>query len=129
MTPIKDCLTLPADEVLDHAAIDRILFSGFSRIPVHEPGQKHNFIGMLLVKRVCRFRLHQGLYTDQRQLITYNPDDEWPVSKFSLLPLPEARPDINCFQALDYFQTGRAHLLLLSETPGKVGGALGIVSC
>ncbi|WWC71592.1 uncharacterized protein I206_105550 [Kwoniella pini CBS 10737] len=112
MTPIKDCLTLPSDKVLDHESIDHILLSGFSRIPVHEPGQKDNFIGMLLVKR----------------LITYNPDDEWPVSKFSLLPLPEAKPEINCFQALDYFQTGRAHLLLISETPGQKGGAIGIVS-
>ncbi|WVW85649.1 hypothetical protein I302_107687 [Kwoniella bestiolae CBS 10118] len=112
MTPIKDCLTLSSDKVLDHEAIDQILLSGFSRIPIHEPGQKDNFIGMLLVKR----------------LITYNPDDEWPVSKFSLLPLPEAKPDINCFQALDYFQTGRAHLLLISETPGQKGGAIGIVS-
>ncbi|WWD02555.1 hypothetical protein V865_000595 [Kwoniella europaea PYCC6329] len=112
MTPIKDCLTLASDKILDHEAIDQILLSGFSRIPIHEPGQKDNFIGMLLVKR----------------LITYNPDDEWPVSKFSLLPLPEAKPDINCFQALDYFQTGRAHLLLISETPGQKGGAIGIVS-
>ncbi|KAL7422796.1 hypothetical protein Q5752_002092 [Cryptotrichosporon argae] len=112
MTPIADCLILPADQVLDHDAIDQILLSGFSRIPVHEKGQKDNFIGMLLVKR----------------LITYNPHDEWPVSKFPLLPLPEAKPDINCFQALDYFQTGRAHLLLVSETPGHRGGALGIVS-
>lgn len=62
------------------------------------------------------------------QLITYNPEDEWPVSKFPLLPLPEARPTINCFQALDYFQTGRAHLLLISNTPGQIGGAMGIVS-
>jgi metal transporter CNNM len=30
---------------------------------------------------------------------------------------------------LDYFQTGRAHLLLISNTPGQRGGALGIVSC
>jgi len=112
MTPIADCLILPADKILDHEAIDQILLSGFSRIPIHEPGQKDNFIGMLLVKR----------------LITYSPDEEWPVSKFPLLPLPEAKPDINCFQALDYFQTGRAHLLLISTTPGQRGGALGIVS-
>jgi metal transporter CNNM len=52
MTPIKDCLILPADKVLDHKAIDQILLSGFSRIPIHEPGQKDNFVGMLLVKRV-----------------------------------------------------------------------------
>ncbi|WVQ74955.1 hypothetical protein IAR50_004563 [Cryptococcus sp. DSM 104548] len=112
MTPIKDCLILPASRVLDHEAIDEILLSGFSRIPVHEPGQKDNFVGMLLVKK----------------LVSYNPEDEWPVSKFHLLPLPEASPNINCFQALDYFQTGRAHLLLISDTPGHKGGALGIVS-
>jgi CBS domain containing-hemolysin-like protein len=52
MTPIKDCLTLPADKIMDHEAIDQILLSGFSRIPIYEPGQTHNFIGMLLVKRV-----------------------------------------------------------------------------
>lgn len=112
MTPIADCHCLPSSMILDHEAIDQILLSGFSRIPIHEPGQKDNFIGMLLVKR----------------LITYNPEDEWPVSKFPLLPLPEARPSINCFQALDYFQTGRAHLLLISNTPGQRGGAMGIVS-
>lgn len=54
MTPIKDCLTLSADMVLDHEAIDQILLSGFSRLPVHEPEQPLNFIGMLLVKRVGR---------------------------------------------------------------------------
>jgi metal transporter CNNM len=52
MTPIDDCLVLPADKILDHDLVDRILISGFSRIPIHEPGQPDNFIGMLLVKRV-----------------------------------------------------------------------------
>lgn len=50
------------------------------------------------------------------------------MSKFPLNALPEAKPDLNCFQALDYFQTGRAHLLLVSETPGRRGGALGVLS-
>jgi metal transporter CNNM len=55
MTPIKDCLTLSADKILDHEAIDQILLSGFSRIPIYEPGQKDNFIGMLLVKKVSSY--------------------------------------------------------------------------
>ncbi|BEI83001.1 hypothetical protein CcaverHIS002_0308690 [Cutaneotrichosporon cavernicola] len=112
MTPIGDCLTLASDKVLDRDAIDQILISGFSRIPVHEAGQPDNFIGMLLVKR----------------LISYNPEDGLPVSKFPLLSLPEAKPNLNCFQALDYFQTGRAHLLLISDTPGQRGGAVGVLS-
>jgi hypothetical protein len=37
-----------------------------------------------------------------RQLLTYDPSQCWPVSKFSLSILPEAKPTINCFQALDY---------------------------
>ena len=52
MTPIADCLILPSDKVLTHETVDQILLSGFSRIPIHEPGQRDNFIGMLLVKRV-----------------------------------------------------------------------------
>lgn len=52
MTPIEDCLILPSNKILNHDTIDEILLSGFSRIPIHEPGQKDNFIGMLLVKKV-----------------------------------------------------------------------------
>jgi hypothetical protein len=36
------------------------------------------------------------------QLLTYDPSLCWPVSKFALSILPEAKPTINCFQALDY---------------------------
>lgn len=69
------------------------------------------------------------------------------MSKFVLSILPEARPTINCFQALDYLcahslnpttldsgadshfsQTGRAHLLLVSNTPGLAGGAIGVIT-
>lgn len=48
----QDVLTLATDRILDHKLLDHILLSGFSRIPVHEPGQKDNFVGMLLVKKV-----------------------------------------------------------------------------
>lgn len=49
----------------------------------------------------------------------------WPLN----LPSRSSRPfPFAGFQALDYFQTGRAHLLLISEKPGHAGGALGIVS-
>jgi CBS domain containing-hemolysin-like protein len=49
---LQDVLTLGTDQRLDHETLDHILLSGFSRIPVHEPGQKDNFVGMLLVKKV-----------------------------------------------------------------------------
>jgi len=112
MTSMKDVVTLSADTIMDHAMVDKILMSGYSRFPVHEPGNPTSFIGMLLIKK----------------LLVYDPSDEQPVSSFSLSILPEADPDINCFQALDYFQTGRAHLLLISKSPGKPFGAIGVVT-
>jgi len=112
MTPMKDVLSLSSDTILDHAMMDHLLTTGFSRFPVHEPGKPLAFIGLLLVKK----------------LLTYDPSVAHPVSRFSLSILPEADPRINCFQALDYFQTGRAHLLLLSRTPGEAGGAIGVLT-
>ncbi|KAK7688001.1 hypothetical protein QCA50_008371 [Cerrena zonata] len=112
MTPMEDVFTISNDQILDRNILDRIMRSGYSRIPVHEPGHPKAFLGLLLIKK----------------LSVYDPSQEWPVSKFPLSILPEADPTINCFQALDYFQTGRAHLLLLSDTPGKEGGAIGVVT-
>jgi len=112
MTPMADVVTISADTVLDHDAVDFILRSGYSRIPVHQPGRPLAFVGLLLIKK----------------LSVYDPSQCLPVSKFPLSILPEASPTINCFQALDYFQTGRAHLLLLSKTPGHEGGAIGVVT-
>ncbi|KAK2463998.1 hypothetical protein APHAL10511_003942 [Amanita phalloides] len=112
MTPLRDTVVLSSDAILNHAAVDAIMLSGYSRFPVHEPGNPTAFIGLLLIKK----------------LLNYDPSKALPVSNFPLSILPEAYPDINCFQALDYFQTGRAHLLLVSSTPGKAGGALGVVT-
>jgi len=112
MTRMKDVVTLSSDAILDAKMIEYLLLSGYSRFPVHEPGNPLAFSGLLLVKK----------------LLTYDPSLGWPVSKFNLSILPEARPTINCFQALDYFQTGRAHLLLVSNTPGTSGGAIGVIT-
>ncbi|KAJ7466471.1 hypothetical protein FB451DRAFT_1340600 [Mycena latifolia] len=107
MTPMQDVVTLSADAILDEKLVEAILLSGYSRL--HEPHDPDAFVGLLLIKK----------------LVKYDPARALPVSSFPLLILPEARPSINCFQALDYFQTGRAHLLLISRTPGKAGGAIG----
>ncbi|KIJ14847.1 hypothetical protein PAXINDRAFT_163239 [Paxillus involutus ATCC 200175] len=112
MTPIRDVVTLSADTILDHATVDTILSSGYSRFPVHEPNDPLAFRGLLLIKK----------------LLVYDPAQALPVSHFKLSILPEAHPSINCFQALDYFQTGRAHLLLVSQTPGISGGGIGVIT-
>lgn len=127
MTPMEDVVTLSADMILDHKAIDWLLMSGYSRLPVHEPGNPLAFVGLLLVKKVSSEQLDVRR-SDALQLVRYDPSEAKPVSSFHLSVLPEAKPTINCFQALDYFQTGRAHLLLISETPGETGGAKGVIT-
>ncbi|KAJ3993822.1 DUF21-domain-containing protein [Lentinula boryana] len=112
MTPMKDVVQLSADAILDQDTLATILASGCSRIPVYDPNVPSAYIGLLLVKKLLQYD----------HLLTL------PVRNFPLSVLPEAHPSINCFQALDYFQTGRAHLLLISQTPGIAGGAIGIVT-
>ncbi|KAJ6492268.1 hypothetical protein C8R45DRAFT_990795 [Mycena sanguinolenta] len=112
MTPMKDVVTLSSSAILDDKLVETMLLSGYSRFPVHEPHDPDSFVGLLLIKK----------------LIKYDPAQALPVSSLPLSILPEAPPSINCFQALDYFQTGRAHLLLISNTPGKPGGAIGVIT-
>ncbi|WFD00644.1 cell agglutination protein Mam3 [Malassezia yamatoensis] len=112
MTPIEDVFTLPSDHTLDEPAVEKLVASGYSRVPIHEPGKSDAIIGMLLVKR----------------LISYDPEDGWPVSKFQLTPLPEACPDLNLLDAINYMQVGRSHMILVSRHPGEPQGALGVVT-
>ncbi|CAH7682552.1 hypothetical protein BY996DRAFT_4584623 [Phakopsora pachyrhizi] len=112
MTPIEDTFTLGEDSILDEVTVTELVSQGYSRVPVHEAGQSRNFIGMLLVKH----------------LISYDPEDAKPVSDFQLSPLPEGSPDMTCLEALNFFQQGRSHMMLVSSQPGENGGALGVVS-
>ncbi|KZV75231.1 DUF21-domain-containing protein [Peniophora sp. CONT] len=111
MTPLSDVVTLSSDTIIDKEKIDRLLTSGYSRFPVHEPDQPLAFVGTLLIKK----------------LLQYDPAAKWPVKNFKLSILPEAKPNVSCFQALDYFQTGRSHMLLISETPGVAGGGIDVI--
>ncbi|KAG5357558.1 Protein MAM3 [Yarrowia sp. C11] len=112
MTPLDDVYTMSSDTVLDEKVVDQILQAGFSRIPIHAPGEPTNFIGMLLV----------------RILISYDPEDALPVSSFPLATLPETRPDTSCLNILNYFQEGKSHMVIVSESPGDAYGALGVLT-
>jgi len=112
MTPIKDVFTMSADQLLDEETMDDILSAGYSRIPIHAPGEPTNFVGMLLVK----------------VLITYDPEDARPVHEFSLATLPETAEDTSCLDIVNFFQEGKSHMVLVSEYPGENHGALGVVT-
>jgi len=112
MTPMDDVFTMSADEVLDEDTMNIILSAGYSRIPIHEPGNPMNFVGMLLVKI----------------LITYDPEDCKRVGEFALATLPETRPETSCLDIVNFFQEGKSHMVLVSEYPGENYGASGVVT-
>ncbi|KAI7874242.1 DUF21-domain-containing protein [Lichtheimia hyalospora FSU 10163] len=112
MTPIANVFTLSTDDTLDEALVDMILYAGYSRIPVHHPNDKNNFVGVLLTKR----------------LITYDPEDALPVSSLQVSTLPETGPDTSCLDILNFFQEGKSHMALVSNDPGGTSGALGVIT-
>lgn len=112
MTPIDRVFTLCSNTVLNENTVNQILNSGFSRIPIHLPNEHTNFIGMLLVKI----------------LISYDPEDALKVSQFPLATLPETLPQTSSLNILNYFQQGKSHMCIVSKSPGKAVGAVGIVT-
>ncbi|KAI8390216.1 hypothetical protein BD560DRAFT_380277 [Blakeslea trispora] len=92
MTPIADVFTLSTDDILNEELVDKILIAGYSRIPVHAPNDRMNFVGMLLTKR----------------LITYDPEDAVPVKDLQISTLPETGPDTSCLDILNFFQEGKS---------------------
>lgn len=112
MTPIDKAFKLPSDQILDEKMVEDIFNVGYSRIPIHLPGEPYNFVGMLLV----------------RILISYDPEDALPVSSFPLATLPETAKDTSCLNILNYFQEGKSHMVVVSKTPGLDTGAIGVVT-
>ncbi|KAL8820007.1 MAG: hypothetical protein Q9223_001678 [Gallowayella weberi] len=112
MTPIKDVFTMSSDTVLDEKTMDIILGAGYSRIPIYEPKNPQNYVGMLLVKI----------------LITYDPEDCKKVNEFALATLPETAPETSCLDIVNFFQEGKSHMVLVSERPGQDSGAIGVVT-
>ncbi|RKF81808.1 hemolysin [Golovinomyces cichoracearum] len=112
MTPIEDVFTMSEDTILNEETMNTILSAGYSRIPIYEPGNPNNFVGMLLVKI----------------LITYDPEDCKKVSEFALATLPETRPETSCLDIVNFFQEGKSHMVLVSEFPAENYGAIGVVT-
>lgn len=112
MTPMDRVYTMSANTILDEKTVEEIFNAGFSRIPIHVPGEPMNFIGMLLV----------------RVLISYDPEDALPVASFPLATLPETGTDTSCLNILNYFQEGKSHMIVVSDNPGEAFGALGVLT-
>ncbi|KAI8373926.1 hypothetical protein EDC96DRAFT_497980 [Choanephora cucurbitarum] len=112
MIPIKDVFTLPLNAILDKSLVQKIVRNGYSRIPIRKSEKSNEFAGMLLVK----------------QLISYDVDDELPVSHFELKTLLYTSPDTSCLDILNLFQEGKSHMALVSKHNNRGDKILGVVT-
>ena len=56
--PLHGTFMLDAAAVLDDSTVRRITLSGFSRIPVHAPGDRCTVLGLLVVKNLIVLNPH-----------------------------------------------------------------------
>ncbi|WWD07906.1 hypothetical protein V865_006013 [Kwoniella europaea PYCC6329] len=107
MTAREDMYTLSSDRIVDEELVLEILKKGYSRIPVY-------------YTRTSTYTL--------RSLVSYDPTDLHPASSLVSQVLPQCSPGLPLLEAMAYFQTGRSHMLLITETPGEEGKILGLVT-
>ncbi|KAF7340346.1 hypothetical protein MVEN_01953800 [Mycena venus] len=152
MTKMEDVLSLSLDARLDDKLVETILLSGYSRFPVHEPNDPKAFVGLLLIKKLLKYDPalalpvssfplsilpeappeHQlfpgvGLFVRFVFFLVFTRSSFLP--RFYVSVLIAWRLSATSGACVMRFpQTGRAHLLLISRTPGKPGGAIGVVT-
>lgn len=109
MTPLSRILSLSSDAVLDTVTRQKIVDSGYSRIPVHLPNDPANLKGILEVKLL-------GLPSSETGVT---------VGQLAILTLPVFNTNTSCLDVSHFFQQGDNHMALLAE---KGGRAIGIVT-
>lgn len=102
MTSIDDVYSLDVNSVLDFDTIQSIIERGYSRIPVHEGGDKRNIIALLFAK----------------DLALLDPDDKTPVQtmiNFYNHPIMDLYDDTTLDKALNEFKTGKSHMAFVKR--------------
>ncbi|WWC87121.1 uncharacterized protein L201_002007 [Kwoniella dendrophila CBS 6074] len=111
MTAKEDMYTLSSEKIVDGELVSEILRKGYSRIPVYD-NRNSTFCGCMTL----------------RALVSYDPTDLLPASRLIAQVLPQCSPDLPLLEAMAYFQTGRSHMLLITESPGENGKVVGLVT-
>lgn len=102
MTRIEDVYMLDANAVLDFDTIQAVVEKGYSRVPVHETGNRENIVGVLFAK----------------DLALVDPDDKTPVQTMISFYNHEhlTFPDNTTLDAaLDEFKTGKSHMAIVKR--------------
>lgn len=113
MVPLEDVFIISKDLVLDESNILDIYRSGYSRIPVHEPGNKAHISGV--------FRT--------RQIMVLNPDEERELATLPLIQPHCIQPQMNMLNLVNLLQVGATvnkggHLAIVCQDPSVANMAL-----
>lgn len=117
-TPLNKVYSIPSTMLLNADAMAEIYATGYSRIPVHEPGHKTRILGILITK----------------QLMLVNPMDARAVSTLTLRNPRCVSPGmtlvdlLNMFQAKDTTKNSRrgGHLALVCGRPSTGERAMAV---
>ena len=99
MTPLDMVFMLPLDATLDEGTLTGILASGHSRIPVHQPGNRGEILGILLTKELILVDIHAGIK----------------VSSMKVRSLPHLLAETPMYDMLKLFELGRSHMAVLTQ--------------
>lgn len=102
MTKIDDVYMLDETSVLDFDTIQAIVERGYSRIPVHEAGNRNNIVAVLFAK----------------DLALVDPDDKTPVQtliSFYNHPRMFVFEDTTLDTALNEFKSGKSHMAIVQR--------------
>ncbi|KAL3148855.1 hypothetical protein ABBQ32_001729 [Trebouxia sp. C0010 RCD-2024] len=108
MTPLDKVRMLSADEELNEDTLRGILQSGHSRVPVHRPGNRKELLGIILVK----------------ELVLIDNNARTRVADLRMRSLPYLRADTAMYDLLKLFQTGRSHMVVLTQPPDAADGSV-----
>lgn len=99
--PVDRTFKLPIDGHMDYITMNAIVQSGFSRIPVHAPGDESLLLGYIISK----------------DHILLDPKERRPISTLPLYQPVLALPSTTLATLLNEFQTGRSHFAFVSKNP------------
>lgn len=112
MTPLARVVGCAVDTPLTWASLRQLLASGHSRLPVHAPGEPGSIRGLLLVKELFAGVRPQDLGLGE--LGSPPPPPRTLEQVVPVRPLPRMNAATPLYTALNYFQTGRSHMALVT---------------
>eukprot|EP00744_Colponema_vietnamica_P022186 GILI01031839.1.p1 GENE.GILI01031839.1~~GILI01031839.1.p1 ORF type:complete len:385 (-),score=18.44 GILI01031839.1:45-1175(-) len=108
---VNDIFMLSSEAVLDASTIERILVSGFSRVPVYREGDKKHILGVLLVKSLL-------------PMAFTCPNPPPSVGTYHLREVLRVSEDAMVEDIYSSFQGGQSHLAVVYNKGGLMVGIL-----